>query len=123
MSLSTPKWGEAAVFVEGDGLGQGWDKLPTLRVPTGFVMAQDPIATKGPEMTAEMVWRPPVSANEIVIGSGHLVRLKPRQLSHADTRSFRKNPTRSQTRYVGSLVISCYRAQSRQSCEKIWEPH
>ena len=73
VQLATPKWGEAAVFAETEGLGQAWDKLPELQVPVGFVMAGDARATMGEEITAQMVWRPPICANERLMEAGHLV--------------------------------------------------
>jgi hypothetical protein len=73
VQLATPKWAEAAVFAETEGLGQGWDKLPELKVPVGFVMAGEAQATMGEEVTAQLVWRPPISANERLTDAGHLV--------------------------------------------------
>lgn len=74
VQLATPKWGEAAVFAETEGLGLGWDKLAEVKVPVGFVMAGDATATDGEATTREMVWRPTVSANERLMDAGHLVR-------------------------------------------------
>jgi hypothetical protein len=73
VQLATPKWGEAAVFAETEGLGLGWDKLAEVQVPVGFVMAGDATATDGEETTREMVWRPPFCANERFMDAGHLV--------------------------------------------------
>jgi hypothetical protein len=75
VTLATPSWAEAAVFSETTGLGEGWDALPELEVPVGFLMAGDATATLGEELTSEMVWRPPVVANERVMDAGHLVSL------------------------------------------------
>jgi len=73
VQLATPKWAEAAVFAETEGLGIGWDKLAELKVPVGFVMAGDPRTTMGEELTGALVWRPAVSANERFMDAGHLV--------------------------------------------------
>lgn len=75
VTLSTPSWAEAAVFSEISGLAEGWDVLPELRVPCGFLMAGDATATMGEEISREMVWRPPIAANERVMDAGHLVGL------------------------------------------------
>ena len=73
VQLATPKWAEAAVFAETEGLGIGWDKLAEVKVPVGFVMAGDARASMGEEVARELVWRPAVCANERFMGAGHLV--------------------------------------------------
>lgn len=73
VTLATPSWAEAAVFTEPTGLGEGWDALPTLQVPVGFLMAGDASSTLGEEMTRELVWRPPMASNERLMDAGHLV--------------------------------------------------
>lgn len=73
VTLATPSWAEAAVFSEVTGLAEGWDALPDLQVPVAFLMAGDARATLGEEVTREMVWRPPIVANERIMDAGHLV--------------------------------------------------
>lgn len=74
VSLATPSWAEAAIFSE-TCVAEAWDLLPSLKVPCGFLMAEDPAATLGEKLTREMVWRPPMAANERLKDAGHLVRL------------------------------------------------
>jgi hypothetical protein len=73
VTLATPAWAEAAVFSETTGLAEGWDALPELKVPCGFLMAGDAQSTMGEKLTQEMVWRPPMAANERIMDAGHLV--------------------------------------------------
>jgi hypothetical protein len=73
VTLATPSWAEAAVFSEVTGLAEGWDALPELKVPVAFLMAGDARATLGEEISREMVWRPPMVANERMMDAGHLV--------------------------------------------------
>jgi len=73
VTLATPSWAEAAVFSEVTGLAEGWDALPELKVPVGFLMAGDARATLGEEISREMVWRPRMVANERMMDAGHLV--------------------------------------------------
>jgi hypothetical protein len=75
VTLATPSWAEAAVFSEITGLAEGWDALPELKVPVGFLMAGDARATLGEEISREMVWRPPMVANERMMDAGHLVSI------------------------------------------------
>lgn len=75
VQLATPSWAEAAVFAEPTGIAEGWDKLPRLDMPVGFLMAGDNRSTMGDDMTARMVWRPKRSSNERIMDGGHLVSL------------------------------------------------
>jgi hypothetical protein len=108
VTLATPSWAEAAVFSETTGLGEGWDALPKLQVPVGFLMAGDATATLGEELTSEMVWRPPVVANERVMDAGHLVSCTPRftfQYESNDRLSM-SSPTQSRTQFSDSCTHS-----------------
>lgn len=71
--LATPPWSEVSVFVEPTSPSRAWDKLSTLKVKTGFLMARDPERTMGPELTQELVWRPPLARNERLIDADHLL--------------------------------------------------
>ncbi len=73
VQLATPPWCEAAIFAEPTALAEGWDRLPELAVPVGFVMAGVATATMGQDLTREMVWRPRLSKNERMMDAGHLV--------------------------------------------------
>ena len=74
VQLATPSWAEACVFAEPTGLATAWDKLPHLTMPIGFIMGRHPISTMvNPDPTRELVWRPPLAANEIIKSAGHLV--------------------------------------------------
>lgn len=73
VTLATPAWCEALLFVEPFSTGQTWDALPAISVPVGWCMAGDSATTRGDLLTQEMVWRPPRSRNERVLGSGHLI--------------------------------------------------
>lgn len=77
VQLSTPGWGEAAVFGEPTGMAEAWDRLRDLEVPVGFLMAGNSKATQGEETTGRMVWRSKRSWNERIMDGGHLVRLRP----------------------------------------------
>jgi hypothetical protein len=108
VQLATPKWGEAAVFAETEGLGQGWDKLPELRVPVGFVMAGVPTATQGEEATREMVWRAPICANEIFSDAGHLVSNSKAKRSETDGKIVQEKPDEladAIARFIGNLLL------------------
>jgi hypothetical protein len=71
--LATPPWAEACVFSDPSAPQRGWDLLPQLRVPVGFIMAEDTMWMGGDEIQRELVWRPPRARNEMVEGAGHLV--------------------------------------------------
>jgi hypothetical protein len=71
--LATPPWAEACVFSDPRAPQRGWDLLPKLQVPVGFLMAEDTYWMGGPKLQRELVWRPPRARNEMVIGAGHLV--------------------------------------------------
>ncbi|KAL1404898.1 hypothetical protein Q8F55_008509 [Vanrija albida] len=73
VTLATPVWAEAATFTEIDAGARGYDKLPHLAVPVGWVMAGNSGTTRGDEMTQHMVWRPPRARNERHLKSGHLL--------------------------------------------------
>lgn len=73
VTLATPSWCEAAVFTEPDACARGWDKLPNLDIPIGWLMAGDSVSTRGDEITQEMCWRSPRSRNERIMDSAHLV--------------------------------------------------
>lgn len=71
--LATPPWAEACVFSDPRAPQRGWDLLPKLQIPVGFLMAEDTQWMGGPKLQRELVWRPPRARNEMVIGAGHLV--------------------------------------------------
>lgn len=71
--LATPGWSEAAIFCEPEGPGRGWDVLPTLPMPVGFILEKAALATLGEDKTREMVWRAPRSRNERFMHAGHLI--------------------------------------------------
>lgn len=73
VTLATPGYQECAVFVEPTAAARAWDRLPTLTVPTAFLMAGDPERTLGEAITRELVWRPPLARNERLINTQHLV--------------------------------------------------
>lgn len=67
--LATPTWAEAAVFMEPVSGARSWDKLPTLHVPVGFVVAKSLFPLR---LNQEMVWRPPLARNEHLPDTDHL---------------------------------------------------
>lgn len=73
VTLATPGSQECAVFVEPTAAARAWDRLPTLNVPTAFLMAGDPERTLGEKITQELVWRPPLARNERLMNTQHLV--------------------------------------------------
>lgn len=73
VTLATPTWAEAATFSDQLAALRGWDKLPELPMPVGFLMAEDEFWMWGEETANEMVWRPPRARNERVKGASHLV--------------------------------------------------
>ncbi|KAL1409449.1 hypothetical protein Q8F55_003432 [Vanrija albida] len=84
VTLSTPGWCEAACFSNGESPQRGWDALPSVRVPTGFVMAGDPVWMCGEAIANELVWRPELARNEVIPDAGHMaVQEKPGELADA----------------------------------------
>lgn len=84
VTLATPSWSESICFTEPAGEARGWDKLPYLPMPVGFVMAGTNFTTYGPELTQEMVWRPQRPRNERVMDAGHLItQEKPHKVADA----------------------------------------
>ncbi|EIW73526.1 hypothetical protein TREMEDRAFT_59699 [Tremella mesenterica DSM 1558] len=73
VTLATPPWCEATSFAESTGLAEGWELLPKVTIPAGFLMAGDSRTTYGDDITREMVYRAPISRNEKVIGSSHQI--------------------------------------------------
>ena len=73
--MSTPKWCEAIVFGEPTGLHEGWDKLPELQVPVGFLMAGKIGGPLTEKIAASLVWRPKDARNERVMDASHQVRV------------------------------------------------
>lgn len=67
--LATPTWAEASVFIEPVSSGRAWDMLPNLKVPVAFLVAQNRFP---PRLQGEMVWRAPLSRNELLLKTGHL---------------------------------------------------
>ncbi|KAL1409319.1 hypothetical protein Q8F55_003300 [Vanrija albida] len=91
VQLATPPWAEAAVFTDDTAVGATWDKLLSLKIPSGFIMCGDeePIWTGGSVLTRELVWRPWRSRNERIADGGHLlVQEKPEELAGAIWRFF-----------------------------------
>lgn len=71
--LSTPGWAEGTVFCEPYAAGRGWDMLPNMKVPVGFLMAANAERTLGENITNEVVWTPPLARNERCVKEGHLI--------------------------------------------------
>lgn len=72
VTLTTPPWCEAVVFSDCRSPQRGWDLLPTLTIPVGFVMAEDAQWMGGDKIAGELVSRPPRARNERA-RAGHLV--------------------------------------------------
>lgn len=82
--LSTPAWAEAAVFSDPHSTLRGWDMLPTLGMPTAFLMAGDEFWMCGDEIANEMVYRSPRARNERLLDNSHLlVQENPRATADA----------------------------------------
>ncbi|BEI94225.1 uncharacterized protein CcaverHIS019_0606840 [Cutaneotrichosporon cavernicola] len=64
VTLATPPWCEAVVFSDCHSPQRGWDLLPTLKMPVGFVTAEDASWIGGAEIAAEITSRPPRARNE-----------------------------------------------------------
>ncbi|GMK57473.1 hypothetical protein CspeluHIS016_0403070 [Cutaneotrichosporon spelunceum] len=64
VTLATPPWCEAVVFSDCRSPQRGWDLLPSLTMPVGFVTAEDASWIGGAEIAAEMTSRPPRARNE-----------------------------------------------------------
>lgn len=73
VELATPTWAEASVFSDPHSTLHGWDGLPKLQMPTGFLMAADEVWMAGEDMANEMVWRPPRARNERIMDTSHLI--------------------------------------------------
>jgi pimeloyl-ACP methyl ester carboxylesterase len=73
VTLATSPWCEAVVFSEPYEAPRGWDLLPSIRVPVGFLMAHDAERTLGDAITQELVWRPPLARNERATDADHLI--------------------------------------------------
>jgi pimeloyl-ACP methyl ester carboxylesterase len=80
--LATAPWSEAIIFCEPFEAARGWDLLPKVQVPVGFLMAADPERTMGESITREVVWRPPLSRNERSRTAEHLIiQQNPREVA------------------------------------------
>lgn len=71
VTLTTPTWSESACFSDCTAPQRGWDLLPQLKVPVGFVVAEDARWLGGNKIAREMVSRPPRSRHERT-RAGHL---------------------------------------------------
>lgn len=71
VTLTTPSWSEAAGFSDPHSPQRGWDLLPTVKVPIGFVIAENASWMGGDAIAREMTSRPPRARNERV-HAGHL---------------------------------------------------
>lgn len=89
VQLATPTWAEAAIFSDPRAPQRGWDLLPKLQCPVGFLMAEDPAWMGGEKFARELVWRPPRARHERVPGAGHLVCI--RICADTNDRSFKKS--------------------------------
>lgn len=84
VTLATPSWAEAAVFSDPNGSPRGWDRLPRLRVPAGFLMAENEDWMGGEDLAREMSTRAPRARNERVMNTGHLLPQEaPEQMAEA----------------------------------------
>ncbi|GMK55146.1 hypothetical protein CspeluHIS016_0202020 [Cutaneotrichosporon spelunceum] len=73
VTLATPTWAEAAVFADPEGPQHGWDALPRLQCPVGFVLGDDQAWLGGPKVVPEIPWRAPRSRNERLRAGSHLL--------------------------------------------------
>lgn len=73
VTLATPRWAEATIFSDPEGPQRGWDALPELKLPVGFVLGGDPGWLGGPKVVPEIPWRAPRSRNERIMEGGHLI--------------------------------------------------
>ena len=73
VQLATPSWAEAVIFAETSSRGAGWDQLGQLTLPVDSIIGSESIALGSPELSAELVLRPPGSRAEAIDGAGHLV--------------------------------------------------
>ncbi|BEI81548.1 hypothetical protein CcaverHIS002_0207080 [Cutaneotrichosporon cavernicola] len=73
VELATPTWAEAAVFSDPHSTLRGWDQLPNLEMPTGFLMAGDEVWMAGEKLAGEMVWRSKRARNERIMDATHLL--------------------------------------------------
>lgn len=73
VTLATPSWAEGAIFSDPEGPQRGWDALPDVKCPVGFVLGADPTWLGGPKVVPEIPWRAPRSRNERVMEGGHLL--------------------------------------------------
>jgi hypothetical protein len=71
VTLATPPWCEAVVFSDCRSPQRGWDLLPSLKMPVGFVMAKDAFWMGGDKIAQELTSRPPRARNERT-RAGHL---------------------------------------------------
>lgn len=71
VTLATPPWAEAVVFSDCRAPQRGWDLLPHIQVPVGFLTAEDAQWIGGAKLAREMVSRPPRARNERT-RAGHL---------------------------------------------------
>ncbi|CAK9782622.1 uncharacterized protein COLE_07781 [Cutaneotrichosporon oleaginosum] len=71
LTLTTPPWCEAVVFSDCRSPQRGWDLLPSLNMPVGFVMSKDAQWMGGEKIARELTSRPPRARNERTT-AGHL---------------------------------------------------
>lgn len=94
VQLPTPTWAEAQSFSEPDAPMRGWNKLPDLDIPVGFVMAGDETWMTGEDVANELVWRPRRPRNERIMAASHLViQEQPLETARAIDRFLRSLPT------------------------------
>ncbi|EKD03337.1 hypothetical protein A1Q2_02366 [Trichosporon asahii var. asahii CBS 8904] len=94
MELATPTWAEAQTFSEPDAPMRGWECLPDLGMPVGFLMAGDETWMTGEEVAQELVWRPQRARNERILDASHLViQEKPAETAASIGRFLRTLPS------------------------------
>ncbi|EKC98389.1 hypothetical protein A1Q2_07403 [Trichosporon asahii var. asahii CBS 8904] len=84
VTLATPIWAEACTFTEPEAGARAWDKLPSISVPIGWIMAGNSATTYGDKRSQQMVHRPPRARNERWLQAEHLlVQEKPRWVAES----------------------------------------
>lgn len=94
VTLATPTWAEAQTFSEPDAPMRGWECLPKLSMPVGFLMAGDETWMTGETVAQELVWRPQRARNERIMDASHLViQERPQETAESVDRFLRTLPT------------------------------
>lgn len=94
VTLATPTWAEAQTFSEPDAPMRGWECLPNLPMPVGFLMAGDETWMTGEEVARELVWRPKRARNERILEASHLViQEQPQRTAESVERFLRTLPS------------------------------